>query len=296
MSKKQKTAIFFGILSAMLYGTSTPIAKVLLSEIPPTMLTALLYMGAGFGMLLLNICKKARGTTKRDKPLTAKDYPYIIGMVVLDIAAPIFLMIGLSHTTAANASLLNNFEIVSTSLIALFIFKEKVSKRLWLGIILVTAASIILTVDNICCLYFSYGSLLILLATICWGLENNCTKKLSLTDPIKIVIIKGFGSGFGALFIALTLGEYTDNLLFALIALAVGFVAYGLSIFFYIYAQRELGAAKTSTYYGIAPFIGVLFSLIIFREIPSISFIIALIFMIFGTYFTSTDHKKQKLS
>ncbi|MDF2685725.1 MAG: permease of the drug/metabolite transporter superfamily [Clostridia bacterium] len=116
---------------------------------------------------------------------------------------------------------------------------------------------------------------------------------LSIKNPLEIVIIKGFGSGFGSFIIAFFLKEISNNILYIIIALLLGFVSYGLSIFFYVYAQRALGSAKTSAYYAIAPFIGVIFSFIIFREIPSIYFIIALFIMIIGTYFASTEKKSK---
>ena len=210
-------------------------------------------------------------------------------MIVLDIAAPIFLMMGLNYTTAANASLLNNFEIVATSIIALFIFKEYISKKLWLAIILVTTASMILSFE-ISSLSFSIGSIFVLLACICWGMENNCTRMLSSKNPMQIVVLKGVFSGLGSFIIALILGERIPDIIFIIIALLVGFVSYGLSIFFYIYAQRDLGAAKTSAYYAIAPFIGAFLSLVIFRQLPSITFIVALFIMAIGAYFASTDN------
>lgn len=210
-------------------------------------------------------------------------------MIVLDILAPIFLMIGLTITTAENVSLLNNFEIVATSLIALLIFKESISKRLWLAIGLITISSIILSFENIKSLSFSFGSIFVLPASISWGLENNCTRMLSVKDPLQVVIIKGFGSGLGSLIISLIIKETSTNVPYIIASLLLGFVAYGLSIYFYVYAQRELGAAKTSAYYAIAPFIGVALSFIIFHQIPTITFIIALLIMIIGTYFASTE-------
>ena len=239
----------------------------------------------------MGLIQKAAGQKEKELPLTRKELPYTLGMVVLDIAAPICLMIGLLHTTAANASLLNNFEIVATSIIALAVFKEAISKRLWLAISLVTLSSFILSFEDMSSFSFSYGSVFVLLACVCWGLENNCTRMLSSKNPLEIVVIKGFGSGLGSLIIALVIGEKVPNLLYILCALLLGFVAYGLSIYFYIYAQRDLGAAKTSTYYAVAPFVGAGLSLLIFWELPSLSYIIALIIMIIGTYFASTDGK-----
>lgn len=279
-----KKAIFYAVLAAALYAINAPVSKLLLTEIPSTMMAGLLYLGAGIGMYLLEKFNKQ----KEELPLTKKELPYTVAMVILDIAAPIFLMVGLTRCSAANASLLNNFEIVATSLIALFIFKESISKRLWLAIILVTLSSILLSFEDMSSLQFSWGSLFVLLACISWGFENNCTRMLSSKNPAQIVIIKGFGSGLGALILSITIGERFFHIVYIMIALILGFVAYGLSIYFYIYAQRDLGAAKTSTYYAISPFIGAGLSLIIFNECPSIPFVAALLIMALGTYFAST--------
>ena len=285
----KKTAILWAVLAAALYALNSPVSKLLLDKISPTMMAAFLYLGAGIGLAIVRLVQRGMGKDQKEKPLTRKDLPYTIGMVVLDIAAPIFLMIGLTRTTAANASLLNNFEIVATSVIALCIFKEAISKRLWAAIVLVTISSIVLSVKDMSSFSFSFGSIFVLLACVCWGFENNCTRMISNKDPLQIVVIKGFGSGIGSLVIALVLGEHISNGGYIVCALLLGFVAYGLSIFFYIYAQRYLGAAKTSAYYALAPFIGVALSLIIFREVPTVSFVIALLIMIAGTYLASTD-------
>ena len=289
MKINKKSAVFMAILAAALYALSSPISKLLLTKVSATTMAGLLYLGAGIGLSVVRLVQKQMKIVNRETSLTREDLPYTIGMVVLDIAAPICLMFGLTMTTAANASLLNNFEIVATSLIALFIFKEKISKRLWAAITLVTLASIILTVEDSSSFRFSFGSLFVLLACVCWGFENNCTRKISDKDPLQIVVIKGFGSGLGSLLIAFVIGERLPGFRYILCAMLLGFVAYGLSIFFYIYAQRTLGAAKTSTYYAVAPFIGAALSLIIFHEIPAVSFWIALVIMAAGAYLASTD-------
>ncbi len=287
-----KKGIFLALIAALAYSISSPLSKLILDFISPTLLAGFLYLGAGILMLFIFlfriILKKKKNKIEK---LTKKDLPYIILMVLLDVAAPILMMFGLNNTNASNASLLNNFEIVMTSLIALFIFKEKISLRLWLGIIAISLSCIILSFDSLESFNFSIGSLFILLAAICWGFENNCTKKLANSDPLKIVLIKGLASGSISLIIGFSIGERIElaNLWAIFIALLIGVVAYGLSILFYIYAQRFIGAAKTSTYYAINPFIAVIFSLIIFLEIPSIKFIIALIIMIIGCFLASND-------
>lgn len=276
--------IFFAILAAALYALNSPFSKLLLQNVPPTMMAGFLYLGAGAGMALMGLIRKASSHQDREVRLQKKDMPYTIAMVALDIAAPILLMIGLSGTTAANASLLNNFEIVATSLIAMLVFKEKISRQLWIAIGLITLSSILLSIEDASSFHFSVGSLFVLLACVCWGMENNCTRNLSKSDPLEIVVIKGFGSGIGSILIGLAIGERFPMATDILKILLLGFVAYGLSIYFYVYAQRDLGAAKTSAYYAVAPFIGVFFSLIIFREIPGTLFLIAFVIMILGTW------------
>lgn len=284
MTRKINPSIVWAVLAAALYAISTPVSKLLLEDVPPTMMAALLYLGAGIGMLLLGLVRRGLGKGQAEQKLTRKDLPFAVGMIVLDIAAPICLMVGLTTTSPANASLLNNFEIVATSIIALSVFKEKISKRLWLAIGMITLSSVILSFEGVSSFRFSVGSLSVLLACICWGFENNCTRTMSQSDPLEIVVLKGFGSGLGSLVIALVAGERIPALHFILVTLLLGFVAYGLSIFFYVRAQRKLGAAKTSAYYAVAPFIGAALSLLIFWELPSPSFWVALLIMGVGTY------------
>ena len=178
---------------------------------------------------------------------------------------------------------------MATALIALMIFKERISPRLWVGILFVTASCALLSFEDISSLDFSLGSLFILLACICWGVENNCTRRLSDKDPLEIVLLKGIFSGLGSVIIGLCLGERFGRLWSVIAVLAVGFVAYGLSIFFYVYAQRMLGAARTSAYYAIAPFIGTLLSLVIFRDMPHYTYFIALGLMVVGAWLCSSD-------
>lgn len=281
---ERRASIVWALLAAALYAISSPVSKALLDDVSPTMMAALLYLGAGLGMLLLGLVRRRAGLGESERRLTRSDLPYTVGMIALDIAAPICLMAGLASTTSANASLLNNFEIVATSLIALLVFGEAISRRLWLAIGLITLSSLILSFEDASSLSFSSGSLLVLAACVCWGFENNCTRMMSQSDPLEIVVLKGFGSGLGSLAIAFAAGESITAPPYVLGALLLGFLAYGLSIFFYVYAQRQLGAAKTSAYYAIAPFIGAGLSLVLFRTWPEPAFWVALAIMAAGAY------------
>lgn len=281
--KSQKTATVFAILAAALYAINIPFSKLLLGNVGPTMMAAFLYLGAGLGLIVYTLVGRAVGKPAIKEPLTRKELPYTVAMVVLDIAAPILLMMGITYTSSASASLLNNFEIVATSLIALFVFKEVISKRLWLAIALVTAASVILGFEGNQRLSFNMGSLFVLGACVCWGLENNCTKMISSKSSIEIVIIKGCFSGLGSLIVALFVGEQLPDFVWIICVLLLGFVAYGLSINFYIMAQKHLGAAKTSAFYSVAPFLGVAFSMVLVSERPRLQFYIALAIMLAAT-------------
>jgi len=280
-------AILLAVLAAALYAIGTPLSKVMLQHtVAPTMMAAFLYLGAGIGVGTMMFVRKGRHRTTEER-LHKADMPYAAAMVLLDIAAPILMMYGLKTCSASNTSLLNNFEIVATALIALLFFHERVGRKLWLAIILVTIASIMLSLDegNIGdALTFSRGSLLVLGATICWGMENNCTRQIAGRDPMEIVTVKGFGSGLGAFLIALFVGDSIPSLQYIAIILLLGYVAYGLSIYFYTYAQRTIGAAKTSAYYALAPFIGALLSILILGETVTWIFVTASVIMAAGCW------------
>ena len=287
---KQKTktsAVILALLAAGFYAINTPFSKVLLNNVTPTFIAAFLYLGAGLGvgiMYLFHIKKE-----KKSERLTKQDLPYTIGMIGLDIAAPIFLMIGIKMGTASNASLLGNFEIVVTTLMALLIFKEQVSGKLWIAIGFITLSSIVLSFEGSGSFQFSIGSLFVILATCCWGLENNCTRKISDKSTYEIVLLKGIFSGGGSFTIAMVLGEKIPEMIYIAIVMLLGFVAYGLSIFLYIRAQRNLGAAKTSAYYAVAPFIGSFLAFVVNGEKLAVEYFIGLALMLVGTVFVVYD-------
>ena len=288
MTKGLKATVF-AVLAAALYAINVPLSKLLLEHAAPTMMAAFLYLGAGIGLFIFGRIQKASGRGASAEPLTKADLPYTVGMVVLDIIAPILLMLGIERTSSANVSLLNNFEIVATSLIALFIFKEVISKRTWIAIVLVTAASALLSFEGAGSFEFNTGSLLVLGAATCWGLENNCTKMISGKSSVQIVTIKGCFSGLGSLVVAFAVGESLPAIKYIAFILLLGFVAYGLSINFYIMAQKDLGAAKTSAYYSVAPFLGVGFSMALLGEAPGAQFYIALAIMALSTVIMVKD-------
>lgn len=287
MKNKNFTAILYALLAALFYAVNVPCSKILLEKVEPTFMAAFLYLGAGIGVGVMYLFH--RHTEQPEERLSRQDLPYTVGMIFLDIAAPIFLMFGVSVGTSANASLLGNFEIVATSVTALWLFRENISKKLWAAIGLITLSSIILSFEGRGSMEFSYGSLLVLAATACWGLENNCTRNISSKSTYQIVTIKGFFSGTGSLVIAMLRREKFPEANYFLIVLLLGFVAYGLSIFTYIRAQETLGAAKTSAYYAVAPFIGGFLSFVMLGETLSVTYAAAMAVMVVGTALVILD-------
>ena len=270
-------AILYAFLAAVFYAINIPASKVLLRDVGPTTMAALLYLGAGIGIAILSLLNTH--DRKAFAPLTRRDMPFVIGMIALDIAAPIFLMLGIRYGTSANASLLGNFEIVATTVIALFVFKEAVSKRLWIAIALITLASILLSFEGTDSFRFSYGSLLVIAVTVCWGFENNCTRNIASKSTYEIVVLKGVFSGLGALAIAVIRHEAMPSLAHV----------DGLSIFLYVRAQNALGAAKTSAYYAVAPFVGALLSFVLLKEGLSWMYLAALGVMVAGAALVVVD-------
>lgn len=283
----KRTAAVLAILAAVFYAINIPFSKRLMEHIDPTVMASLLYMGARLGVAMLYCFNP--GQKDKGERFTRKDLPYTVIMLLLDILAPICLMMGVSLGTAADASLLGNFEIVATTLIALRFFHEKVSGKLWAAIALITVASILLSFDGASGLSLSVGSLFVLLATCCWGLENNCTRMLSGKNTYRLVIMQSFFSCCGSMLVALFRGERLPAPRYALWAMLLGAIAYGLSIFLYIRAQRTIGAAKTSAFYAIGPFVGGGLSLAINGEKPTLFFAIALCVMIAGTVLVVKD-------
>ncbi len=286
MQHKNLIAIGYALLAAVFYAINAPFSKLLLLKISPTFMASFLYFGAGIGIGIVYLLKGKNATADK---LSKGDLPFTVGMICLDILAPILLMLGLKSTTSANATLLNNFEIVATSLIALLVFKEAISHRLWVAIFLITLSSMILSFEDLSGLQFSFGSLLVLAAAMCWGLENNCTRMISSKSTYEIVILKGVFSGLGSFVIALIIGERLPQLPYIMAALLLGFVAYGLSIFLYVRAQNTLGAAKTSAYYAVAPFVGALLSLGLLHEPLTFNYFIAFAVMLAGSVLVVID-------
>lgn len=292
LNVQKPKAIIYAIIAALFYGLSAPLSKLLLNQLSPYTMSSLLYFGAGIGMAMIVFLRRTK-PSEIIGGFKSKDIPYIVMMVILDIIAPILLMFGLLKTNASTAALLNNFEIIFTGLIAMIFFKEHIGKKMWLAISVILVSGFLLSLEDFTTFQISLGAILVLLASLSWGLENNCTRMLSHHDPLYIVIIKGVGSGIGAAIIALSFNDFGGSWVYMGLALLLGFISYGLSLYFYISAQRHLGALRTSAYYATAPFAGALFSFVLLRESLSLVFVIAFICMALGTYLAILENKKD---
>lgn len=265
------------LLAAGLFGASAPVAKLLLGEIEPVALAALLYLGCGLGVGLYKLLLRLAGSGQdAEARISRGDWPWIAASVFAGgVAAPILLMVSLRETPASTASLLLNFEGVATTLIAALVFREAVSRYAVLAILLVTAASALLSWDTSGQWGLSLGALGVLAACVFWGIDNNVMRNVSAKDPLVTVMVKGLGAGSFSLLLALLVGNRLPPLPALFGALALGSLSYGASIVLFIHAMRGLGAARTSALFGTAPLIGAALAFVIFRDSLTPAFVAA---------------------
>lgn len=289
------TSVVQAIAAAALFGSSAPIAKLLLGQIEPIPLAAFLYLGSGLGLLLYRNLQKVDQSSGTEARLTKDDFPWLVGAILAGgVAAPIILLFGLRSTPAATASLLLNFEGVATAVIAALVFREAIGKQVWWAIVFITFASILLSLNPGSEWGISLGAAGVLGACFLWGVDNNLTRNISAKDPLEIVTIKGIVAGSFSLLLAFFLHNPfpgTDKILGAM---ALGCLSYGLSMVLFIFAMRGLGAARTSAFFGTAPFVGSLLSIILFHELPGIPFIISLPFMVLGAALLFTEKHEHR--
>jgi drug/metabolite transporter (DMT)-like permease len=284
------------LLAAGLFGVSAPLSKLLLGAVHPIPLAALLYLGAGLGLtcyitwthIFVNNASSEAG-------LDRGDLPWLIGAILAGgVTAPILLLYGLRATPAATASLLLNFEVVATAVIAAWLFREFIGQRTWIAVTTVTAGSILLTLDPTNGWGISSGAVLVVAACVMWGLDNNLTRHIALKDPKRIVAIKGLVAGGFSLALALALGKPFPGAGHIVLGLLLGSVSYGISIVLFVRALRDLGAARTGVLFGTAPFIGAAVSLMVFRDLPTLSFILSLPLLGVGVGILSRERHEHR--
>jgi drug/metabolite transporter (DMT)-like permease len=260
----ERTAIFLALTSAALFGASTPFAKLFLGSVDPGMMAGLLYLGAGLGLAAVHVARDRLDIPAAEAPLRRPDWPWLVLVIASGgVLGPLFLMLGLARSDAAGTSLLLNLEGLATMGIAWVVFRENVDRRLLLGAFAILAGAAVLSWQGAS---FRSGGWLVAAACLCWGIDNNLTRKLSSADPVQIALIKGLAAGAVNLILALAAGASFPGIA-ALAAVAViGFLGYGVSLALYVSALRHLGTARTGAYFSLAPFVGALIAIVMLDE------------------------------
>ena len=288
-----RQAVVFALLSAALFGVSTPAAKALLGTMDPSVLAGLLYCGAGIGVAILRRIAKPLLASRApiEEPLGRADMPWLAGAIVAGgIVGPLLLMAGLSRTDAAAASLLLTLEGVATAVLAWFVFHENFDRRIALGMACLVAGAIVLSWTGKPTLSGLIGPLAIAGACVAWGLDNNLTRKVSLADPLQIVELKGLIAGPFNLALGLWAGASLPAGPLLLIAGMVGFLGYGLSLVLFVLALRHLGTARTGAYFSTAPFLGTAAAIMVLHDPITIQLVAAGLLMTLGVFLHLTEN------
>jgi drug/metabolite transporter (DMT)-like permease len=283
------------LASALLFGASTPFAKLLLYGTDPLLLAGLLYLGSGLGLAAIAFLRHLASAARTEAPLRRGDTPWL-GLVVLfgGVFGPALLMFGLAATPAATGALLLNTESLATMAIAWVVFRENVDRRVFVGAMALLAGAVLLSWPRHGMPGLSWGSFLVVGACVCWGIDNNLTRKLSAANPLQIAAIKGLGAGAVNLGLALTHGGVLPSPYLVLAAGAVGLLGYGVSLVLFVLALRDLGVARTGAYFSTAPFVGAALALPLFGEPPTWPLILAAMLMALGVYLhVSERHEHQ---
>jgi drug/metabolite transporter (DMT)-like permease len=277
--------IAYALASAALFGASTPLAKLLLGELPPLLLAGLLYLGSGVGLA-------AWVAIRRPKHLAVSisDWPWLAGAIIAGgVTGPALLMYGLASTGAGTASLLLNLEAVLTAAIAWLVFRENVDRRVFLGMAAIVAGGVLLSWDQVPRVGTVVGPLLIAAACLAWAIDNNLTRRISGGDAATIACLKGWVAGMVNLGLAFAAGASLPSLQSVAAAGAVGMVGYGVSLALFIVALRHLGTARTGAYFSVAPFFGAALAIGLLGEEPTAAFWIAAALMALGVWLHLTE-------
>lgn len=285
IERSYSKGILQALLAAALFGVSTPLAKLLLGQIAPGMLAGLLYTGSGLGLTAWMLWSRLRSSALGEAPLVKRDLPWLAGAVLFGgVLGPFLLMQGLSHTPAANASLLLNMESVLTAVLAWVVFRENVDRRVLLGMLAIVAGGVLLSVQPSGYGALAPGALAIVGACLCWAIDNNLTRPISGSDPVQITAIKGIVAGCINMLMAWLAGYRFPASSACVAAGLLGLAGYGVSLVLFVLALRSLGTARTSAYFSTAPFLGACVSLLLFAGTPNTVFWVAGLLMVVGVW------------
>jgi drug/metabolite transporter (DMT)-like permease len=289
----KRTGVGKALLSAALFGVSAAIAKGLLSNVTAQTLAGLLYIGSGSGLLVTWLAQKAGGK-RPELALGRRDVPWLAGAILFGgVLAPLLLLLGLERTPASSASLLLNLEGVFTAVLAWMVFKENADRRIVLGMLAIVIGGALLSWQGTLAWGGLVGPFAITAATLCWGIDNNLTQKISASDPVQIGMVKGLVAGTINLMIGLALTGAIPPIGTVGGALLLGFLSYGLSLVLFIRALRDLGTARTGAYFSLAPFIGAVAAFILWRDPITPLFVAGALFMIIGLIIHLTERHEH---
>jgi len=280
--------ILAALAAAILFGGSTPFAKLLLGGIDPWLLAGILYLGSGIGLTALSLV--AKGERSR---LGSGEWPWLVGAILSGgVAGPVLLMYGLSGTSAATSSLLLNAEGVLTAVLAWVVFKENADRRIVLGMLAIVAGAVVLSWPG-GSVEPSWPSIAVLAACLCWAIDNNLTRKVSLSDPVQIAAIKGLGAGLTNVVLAVAMGVQIPPPATITAAGAIGFLGYGISLVAFVVGLRELGTARTGAYFSTAPFVGAAVSVLLLGESITLRLVAAAALMGAGVWLHLTERHEH---
>lgn len=292
-ANRRSVAPGLALVSAALFGVSTPIAKLLGDGVNAWLLAGLLYLGSGIGLAVWRAARTTAGAAPQETQLACADAPWMAAIVFFGgVAAPLLLMFGLKTTAGSTASLLLNLEGLATMMIAWFVYRESVDRRLLLGAAAILAGSIVLSWD-FSAVALSGGAALIAAACLCWGIDNNLTRRLSAADPVQIAKIKGLAAGVTNTALGLWIAADVPPLGTVITIGLLGLVAYGVSLVLFVHALRALGAARTGAYFSTAPFAGALLALPLLGEPLTFTLLAAAVLMGLGVWLHLTERHEH---
>ena len=290
-----RTAVVYALISAALFGISTPAAKFLVGSVHPVVLAGLLYCGAGVGIAVLRRLLPSILPGAPEAALARSDLRWFGGAIAAGgVVGPLLLMAGLTRTDAAAASLLLTLEGAATALMAWFLFHENFDRRIALGMACLVAGAAVLSWSGTPTIGTVIGPLAIVGACLAWGLDNNLTRKVSLADPLQIVELKGLVAGPFNLLLGLAIGASFPEISAVALAGVVGFFGYGVSLALFVVALRHLGTARTGAYFSTAPFLGSAVAVAALGEPVTVQLIIAGAFMGVGVWLHLTERHEHE--
>jgi drug/metabolite transporter (DMT)-like permease len=272
--------VWAALAAAALFGAGAPFAKRLLVDVSPWLLAAILYLGSGIGLALLRRVRRAAPV----RP-TRAEWGWLAGATLAGgVLGPVLLLTGLAVMPAAGASLLLNMEGVLTALLAWFVFRENVDRRVALGMALIVAGALVLSWPGDASVGLGWPALAVLGACLAWAIDNNLTRKVALTDASFIAMVKGLTAGATNLVIAFGLGAAWPALPTIAAGALLGFVSYGASLVLFVIALRRLGTARTGAYFSVAPFFGALLAVALLGETIGPALLLAGALMALGVW------------